>query len=122
MINQEINIAIAEACGMLKRPAGQIVEYRRPEPQSSGVFERVRFPDGSVRPCYVSDLPNYCNDLNAMNEAEKVLQIQQTPHYVAHLQSICGSAGANAVGWPYITATARQRAEAFLRVKGLWKE
>ena len=47
------------------------------------------------------------NDLNAMHEAEKVLNAKQSDAYFRKI-----------VSW----STAAQRAEAFLRTLGLWKE
>lgn len=68
--------------------------------------------------------PNYCGDLNKMHEAEKALRrtCEPAPHMVSErlgyadiLKEQTGSAGA-------IFATARQRAEAFLKTIGKWKE
>lgn len=58
---------------------------------------------------------NYCTDLNAMHEAENTLAGQQFPAYTFVLNDIEGSL------WG-IRATARQRAEAFLRTLGKWEE
>lgn len=63
---------------------------------------------------------NYCNDLNAMHEAEKVLG-KKLSEYGNHL---CALTRANEGDRPecYIWhATARQRAEAFLRALGKWE-
>jgi hypothetical protein len=63
---------------------------------------------------------NYCSDLNAMHEAEKVLApknwnnfSENWHNYYMHLRR--GDADRA------IHATARQRAEAFLRTVGKWK-
>jgi hypothetical protein len=65
---------------------------------------------------------NYCNDLNAMHEAEKVLTSQQEEDYFANLRAINGDLiWYRTVGKTY-RATARQRAEAFLRTLGKWQE
>jgi hypothetical protein len=56
---------------------------------------------------------NYCTDLNAMHEAEKTLTVEEWSDYVEHLPSRWEEA---------IHATARQRAEAFLRTLGKWEE
>ena len=59
---------------------------------------------------------NYCNDLNAMHQAEKVLTEHQTESiYPRNL-------GAWRNPTKPIYATARQRAEAFLRTQGKWEE
>lgn len=61
-------------------------------------------------------LPNYCNDLNAMHEAEKVISKEQIDNY-------CDLLWPKGYGWFYaIHTTARQRAEAFLRTLGKWEE
>jgi hypothetical protein len=60
-----------------------------------------------------SKIPDYCNDLNAMHEAEKSLgSAEQGRNYMDFLDD--GNGGH--------TATARQRAEAFLRTLGKWEE
>jgi len=56
---------------------------------------------------------NYCNDLNAMHEAEDELSGNQYMVYANILGAVEGSLFG-------IRATARQRAEAFLRVMGKW--
>ncbi len=64
---------------------------------------------------------DYCNDLNAMHEVEKTLKGYQQIHtYVWHLH--------NRKDWVTdfklmeVHASARDRAEAFLRTLGKWKE
>ena len=65
----------------------------------------------------VAGIPDYLNDLNAMHDAEKVLVRLQWVSYLRRLQALCDES----VSWP-IHATASQRAEAFLRTIGKWKE
>lgn len=70
---------------------------------------------------WVTEWPDYCNDLNAMHEAEKVLG-KRLSEYGNHL---CDLTQANQADRPecYIWhATARQRAEAFLRALGKWEQ
>lgn len=62
-------------------------------------------------------IPDYLNDLNAMHEAEKIMNNNDWWKFVEHLTNICG--GGTALG---ISATASQRAEAFLRTIGKWEE
>lgn len=64
---------------------------------------------------------DYCNDLNAMHEAEKTLKGYQQIHtYVWHLS--------NRKDWETdfklmeVHISARDRAEAFLRTLGKWEE
>ena len=59
---------------------------------------------------------DYCNDLNAMHEAEKVLSPIDRNHYIDNLGEMFGDS------WAFALATARQRAEAFLRALGKWEE
>ena len=98
MTDTQINIAIAEACGIISEDQWGLV---------------YKTPSGWVRDC-----PDYANDLNAMHEAEKALtRYQQSVTYSDNLMKIVGyhtfdSAHANA----------SQRAEAFLRTIGKWEE
>ena len=62
-------------------------------------------------------IPDYCNDLNAMHEAEKVLTDDEAYAYSRALQEITRSV---IIGSAVISATAAQRAEAFLKTLNLW--
>jgi hypothetical protein len=102
-------IAIAEACGWTEikpqRATTGISDY------PTGKLNGVR-KDGS-RDYYV---PNYLKDLNAMHEAEKVLNEKQDHIMNDTLWDMCE-------GRKYLWhATASQRAEAFLRTIGKWEE
>ena len=57
--------------------------------------------------------PDYCNDLNAMHEAEKVLDLDQWHKYA----SLIGRHDYRNL----LNATAAQRAEAFLKTLNFWK-
>ena len=94
MSEEEINIAIAEACGWTTKHKGLWVERLQ---------------------TYAA-LPDYLNDLNAMHDAEKVLTNEQLEVYcnILHKPN-------HGVYWA-IHATASQRAEAFVRTIGKWKE
>ena len=100
MPDKQINAAIAEACGWKEvRVNG-----------NTGVYKG--FDNGAeLRP----DIPDYCTDLNAMHEAEEFLSGNLWIGYVNDLANIEG----NLFG---IRATARQRAEAFLRTIGKWNQ
>jgi hypothetical protein len=94
MTHKQINAAIAKACG-----------WR----QEDGVYMwTVNKID-----CTCPELWDWCNDLNAMHDAEKTLTSAQLLDYVALLFDACYEAS---------LATARQRAEAFLRTLGKWEE
>jgi hypothetical protein len=60
------------------------------------------------------ELPNYCNDLNAMHEAEKVLNSEQWVAYGKELSRL----GV----FPMVHANAKERTEAFLRTFEKWKD
>ena len=108
MTDNEINIAIAEACGY--------------------TFDGDKWQRGGVRIMWqhynrelgYSDPPDYCNDLNAMHEAEKTLG-DRLFVYRNILALIVIDDPTNRYNEPAF-ATARQRAEAFLRTLGKWEE
>lgn len=116
MTPEQQRIAIAEACGYINvRMWGQSCIA------SMGMNTEGKYW-GSL------GVPNYLNDLNAMHEAEKVLY--QDPNlpkkYTQQIKaSICREAGVKKAKMDFdvcITATATQRAEAFLRTIGGWIE
>jgi hypothetical protein len=110
MTDLEINIAIAEMCGwgFLSKDKFIVIPPYSPY---------------SVQP--LSTIPDYVNDLNAMAEAEQFLDSTNG-----------GSTDPNCLRYTYSSevyrivpdtvqpfrASARQRAEAFLRTIGKWKE
>lgn len=64
-----------------------------------------------------NDIPSYTTDLNAIAEAEKA-GLDTVNHCTDYLDSLCVITGDQIP----IFATARQRAEAFLRTLGRWVE
>lgn len=106
MTDEQINAAIAEACGRKRRPDGDW------------------YPDnGSAGTQAILD---YCNCLNAMHEAEQHLWRKDwfmRYDYVDELGKL-----QNPHNWQRMEAsdmldvTARQRAEAFLRTLGKWDD
>ena len=66
--------------------------------------------------------PDYLNDLNAMHEAEKVLTEEQRIAYSDCTYDIALKAQKETGKWRWISLTAAQRAEAFLRTIGKWEE
>ena len=89
--------------------------YSRTIAQSQRIlFKETGKPVECVRP---EKLPDYLNDLNAMHEAENVLTNEQWWLFVEFLTEIRGGGVALC-----ISATAAQRAEAFLRTIGKWVE
>jgi hypothetical protein len=101
MTDEQINQRIAEACG-----------WRW--------YQGYRWKDSSGLSAFAWDIPDYCTDLNAMHEAERVLTKAQWQEFVDHLAKGWGSVSD---AWKDVChATARQRAEAFLRTLGKWEE
>lgn len=100
-------IAIAQACGY-RGCTDNKCAYRKAQHLHDGLG-RIFFPE----PYSLHRYPDYLNDLNAMHEAEKVLTEEQLNKMVQLLYLIPDR---------FWRATAAQRAEAWLRAKGLWKE
>jgi hypothetical protein len=96
MTDKQINTAIARECGWTEI-RDNIVGKAPGE-----TANRVMF------------LPNYSTSLNAMHEAEKVLRNGRNYEYLHQLERVAPSNMAY--------ATARQRAEAFLRTLRKWEE
>lgn len=97
MTNDQINAAIAEACGWTKIN----VEHRSGINPTNGLRMGAEF------------FPKYVNDLNAMHEAEKTILDMHDGYGWALCKTDCITL------WH---ATARQRAEAFLRTLDKWEE
>jgi len=98
---EEQRIAIAEACGFKAR-----TDRHKPMWVT---------PDGKTLLTMPEHLPDYLNDLNAMHDAEKVIGPIKGIEFCYHLNEM-GMSGE----WEILTATAAQRAEAFLRTIGKW--
>ena len=115
MSDQEINIAIAEACGWKDLENEDFSEYGVP------CFMLMGSNNTGTRLAP----PDYCNDLNAMHEAEKVFEEKGQRDYSFRLllALVDGSVTHDLNDhFIYLTATARQRAEAFLRTLKKWEE
>jgi hypothetical protein len=108
---EQQRIAIAEACGWTATV-------------DDDQFWRATRADGSMTSdlwCSMSSvwnvgIPDYLNDLNAMHEAENTVIKPQRLWYPYCLR-LEGRSFQESIG-----ATASQRAEAFLRTIGKWKE
>lgn len=117
MSDQEINIAIAEACGWVERD----------EPKGSAA-PKTWWHGPHRYPPNLMPVPDYCNDLNAMHEALELISQQcKDSDFWFFLRKIIGFPDAESDWDEYyyfqaINATAHQRAEAFLRTIGKWKE
>ena len=102
-------IAIAEACGWKSATdsiEGQVWKLR------SSCWHKVH------------QLPDYLNDLNAIHDAENFCSLQLGQTYAKNLRYVIDRSkdAMRCETWIYYCATAAQRAEAFLRTLGLWKE
>ena len=111
-------IAIAEECGWH-------ISENDPDYWWTTSPDGARFTGYSRRGCKpqllecIHNLPDYLNDLNAMHEAEKVLDDMWLYRNFLYLVTLNDPKNkANEPAW----ATAAQRAEAFLRTVGRWEE
>jgi hypothetical protein len=116
MTNKQINIAIAEACGW------------NPPPEGMGNITHGGGKFMSSEEWRKAHIPKYCNDLNAMHEAEKwVSEKCKEGDYWFFLRELLDFPEAES-DWDKfyffaaIHATARQRAEAFLKTIGKWED
>jgi len=65
------------------------------------------------------EVPDYLNDLNAMHEAEKILDANQWDSYRKNLAREWTTNDDDGM-WAAINTTAARRAEAFLKTLNLW--
>lgn len=106
MTDEQINQRIAEVCGWTEIHDSGPWHNHKPwgyPPQPPGT--------GGNAYKYV---PDYCSDLNVMHEAEKTLSEDQMWIMARKIEL-------NEDRW-YFHASARERAEAFLRTLGKWEE
>ena len=94
MKNEEINIAIAESLGW------KTIE---------GIWVGPKNWKGE-------EVPKYAESLDACAEFERTLELRDLADYSYKLMDITNTT------YEAITATARQRCEAYLRVKGNWRD
>ena len=108
----QINIAIAEFCGWTKieslSPYGGHTHGINPNQPES------------MWPWQTSPIPNYCGDLNAMNQAEKRLFDYQWDDYIDWLATGLGVRVDDTM--EIMHASALQRAEALVKAIGKWEE
>lgn len=129
MTNEQINIAIAELTGLdvIHDPAGP---KDRSEAWKTGFFtpkaakqRRISWPSSAV----IKVVPDYCNDLNAMHEAEQTLWRMDwrfRDEFIDHLARVINPIHGYRMqeGIDLLDATAAQRAEAFVKTLGKWEE
>ena len=105
MTNKQINIAIAKACG----------------------WDSDDIARGYTLCQFSENVPDYCNDLNAMHEAEATLNYEQGEQFEDELCDICDMENRHKeyplpFRFAVAHATSHQRAEAFLKTIGKWEE
>lgn len=100
MTDKQINAAIAEACGWTNIRVCSCSEDVLHGKSPSGNYGHI---------------PDYCADLNDMHKAEETLS-ENDRHMTGFLLAHYTELGT------FWRATARQRAEAFLRTLGKWEE
>ena len=107
MTNEKINIAIAKACGWRQSKS----------PMWEGFWHDKR------KRTYQRFCPDFRKDLNAMHEAEKLFDQLEKEIYWNNLYDQCDRTVFSRVEDNFIMlhATARQRAEAFLKTIGKWE-
>ena len=105
MTPEQQRIAIAKACGWMQ--------------SRSSMWDGWWYQKKGKR-TYQPLVPDYCNDLNAMHEAEKTLNQNLAAEYARMLTSAAWQS--EQPTFAPMTATAAQRAEAFLRTINKWEE
>jgi len=103
MTDEQINQSIAKACGIC---------------HVAKVVPMYKTPQG-----WVLDCPDYCNDLNAMYEAEEQMDEFDWVFFMTELSTLVRLPKQAEVQIKQLVhSTARHRAEAFLRALNKWEE
>lgn len=129
MTNEAMNVAVAEACGWTHVDADSMYDSG-----CSGKHPDIKAPHNHTFGC-----PSYATDLNAMHEAEATLVT--VGKWIEYTEQLAKLTLINSTVWEtcvayhnndvraawhnmafLVNATARQRAEAFLRTVGKWTE
>ena len=103
MNEEQQRIAIAEACGFIN-----VRMWSESCIASKGVSDEGKYW-GSL------GVPDYLNDLNAMHDAEKMLEADDNHAYGCYCIDLQEEYGNT------VSLTASQRAEAFLKTIGKWE-
>jgi hypothetical protein len=110
-------IAIAEECGWKNHNHPDVMQLK----QGWTMPEKWCMDPKGVLRFNHDKMPDYLNDLNAMHDAEKMLTADQFEQYRWILWDICKQVRVKDWYRCYLSSTAAQRAEAFLRTIGKWK-
>lgn len=131
MTTEQIRIAIAETQGFKRWKAANtpIVHLRNPTPETAAYWVSCgdSITDQAINTHLNDKVPNYPEDLDAIHEVEKSLTEDEGTQYFSELETICQrdmleSGSKHWLCFLTLHATALQRCEAYLRVKGIWKE
>lgn len=110
MTDEQINQRIAEACGW---------ECLAPDVWHHGIVGYSKDTHGIVR----SRIPDYCNDLNAMYEAEEQMDEIDWVFFMTELAGLVRLPKQAEVQIKQLVhSTARHRAQALLKTLGKWEE
>lgn len=129
MTDQEINIAISEILGVQKKEIDKRLAWEKVERDFQ--YGTIGINEYYKEHLRVDPTPkvivDYANDLNAMHEATKILKGRQVLEYVNNLWEVVApgadwDSAPTGTFFAFINATARQRAEAFLRALNKWKD
>lgn len=105
-IHQALGNCIFDGTGKLERRGGTMSEF----------CVKCGEPRG------YHDMPDYFSDLNAMHQVEKQLTPEQWQQYFDELIRLLDPQNWHDQYPKIVHATAAQRAEAFLRTLGVWKD
>lgn len=121
MSPEKQRIAIAEACGYLDLYRGS----RRGNKAANGSTLWGTKDAPSINyPRDYSVVPDFLNDLNAMREAEDILDDAGVTKYIDNLIKVtkADQHGVDVIYWCVYHASASERAEAFLRTFNKWED
>lgn len=131
MTDEEIRITVAEACGLFRfMPLKRTTRRMKDDPNGVRLWYCDHHHGGAAE--YV-EVPFYPTDLNAMHEAVNNVPDELRLAYRRNLNLAANGLSVGALRklskeqqeqafWQYANATARHRAEAFLRTLNLWKD
>jgi hypothetical protein len=121
MTDSEINKAMAEELGWTEvRPSGNMMPG-----QWDGIQPGTLVLLGILKTEMWQKVPDFCSDLNAMAVAEASAGVGAWTmvHHLTDIVNVdCQDGWDHSDVWRVATATARQRAEAFLKTVGKWKK
>jgi len=107
MTSQEINEAILRSLGYDNKKDGREVRWHKTEPSGTLVINER--------------LPDFATNLKAIYDAEWELSQEEHERFAEELRIVVGRDYGVPLGeFAVVSACARQRAEAFLRMKGKW--